>query len=89
MGDFYTHSMYSSSCGWSFNKRGTEGCATCYNYAENGVAYGLTYTMRLSIGKLKPTDEVRKGWKALGDAERPQPHALPGRCAHGRQEQER
>jgi len=25
MGDFYTRIMYSSSCGWSFNSRGTEG----------------------------------------------------------------
>ena len=71
--DYFDHSMYSSACGWSFNSKGTEGYATCYNYDEGkGVAYGLTYTMRLSIGKLKPTDEARKGWKELGDAERPQ-----------------
>ena len=65
MGDFYTHSMYSSSCGWSFNKRGTEGCATCYNYAENGVAYGLTYTMNISIGKMLFDGKRRDDWKNL------------------------
>lgn len=65
MGDFYTHSMYSSSCGWSFNKRGTEGCATCYDYEENGVAYGLTYTMNISIGKMLFNGKRRDDWKNL------------------------
>ena len=65
--DYFDHSMYSSACGWSFNSKGTEGYATCYNYDEGkGVAYGLTYTMRLSIGKLKPPGEVNAGWKAQG-----------------------
>ena len=65
MGDFYTHSMYSSSCGWSFNKRGTEGCATCYDYEENGVAYGLTYAMNISIGGMLFDGKRRDDWKNL------------------------
>ena len=49
--DFYSHIMYASSCGWSFNSRGTEGFNTCYDYDDaEGIGYGLAYKMRLSLG---------------------------------------
>lgn len=71
MGDFYARSMYSSSCGWSFNSRGTEGHATCYDYDDNGVAYGLTYVVSLSIGKLLVDGKRRADWAGLDEYDKP------------------
>lgn len=48
--DFYSHIAYSSACGWSLNSNGTEGYNTCYDYYdEEGLGYGLTYKLRLSL----------------------------------------
>lgn len=49
--DFYSHIMYSSACGWSFNSRGTEGYNTCYDYYDDeGLGYGLTYKVVIRLG---------------------------------------
>ena len=49
--DFYEHIAYSSAMGWTFNSRGSEGYNTCYDYYDDeGLGYGLTYKMRLSLG---------------------------------------
>lgn len=48
--DFYDHNMYSTACGWTFNTTASEGYNTCYDYYDDeGLAYGLTYKIRLSI----------------------------------------
>lgn len=50
--DFYTNIAYSSACGWSFNSDGVEAFNTCYNYNdEEGLAYGLTYKLKLGLGR--------------------------------------
>lgn len=52
--DFYDHIMYSSACGWSLNSRGDEGYNTCYDYYDDeGLGYGLTYKLKLSLGVSK------------------------------------
>lgn len=50
---FYTHTAYSTACGWSFNSKGTEAFNTCYDYDEDasGLGYGLAYALRISYGK--------------------------------------
>lgn len=48
--DFYQHIAYSTAMGWSMNAKGTEGYNTCYDYDyEEGLAYGLTYKLRLDL----------------------------------------
>lgn len=66
--DFYSHIAYSSACGWSINKSGTEGYNTCYNYKdEAGIGYGLTYKLRLKLVSsdqyfgAEPVELVNKG----------------------------
>ncbi len=51
--EFYTHTAYSTACGWSFNAKGTEAFNTCYDYDEDGTGYGygLAYMLRISYGK--------------------------------------
>lgn len=48
--DFYDHIAYSSACGWSFNEAGSEGYNTCYDYYDDeGLGYGLTYKLKLTL----------------------------------------
>ncbi len=56
--DFYTHMAYSSSCGWSFNNRGTEAYNTCFSGSEAEGIIGHTYHLSL---KLEPLPEVQAG----------------------------
>lgn len=48
-GDFYSNYSYSPTCGWSFNRRGTEAYNTCYDYV-GGVAQGYTYCLSVGMG---------------------------------------
>ena len=70
--DFYSHSAYSSACGWSFNARGTQAYNTCISFDDPKMPYGMTYAMRLSMGAMsfdgKPLPD-RKGLSAQ-DAQR-------------------
>ena len=50
--EFYRHIAYTIACGWSFNSAGTEGFNTCYSYDDKGIARGLAFKMRASIGAL-------------------------------------
>lgn len=52
-GTFYTNIAYSTTMGFSFNSKGTEGFATCYNYGPNGVAIGLAYKLKINWGSAK------------------------------------
>lgn len=47
--DFYSHSAYSTTSGWSTNSRGDHLINTCYNYNGN-FAYGYTYEIGLKLG---------------------------------------
>ena len=51
-GEFYSHIAYTTACGWSFNSAGTEGFNTCYSYDDKGIARGLAFKMRASMGAL-------------------------------------
>lgn len=50
--DFYTHYGYSSSCGWSFNTKGTEAYNTCFNGSEAEGIVGHTYHLSLTLNPL-------------------------------------
>lgn len=54
--DFYSHSAYSTVCGWSANLKGTNLINTCYDYV-NKYCYGYTYQINL---KLFPAPD--RGW---------------------------
>lgn len=63
--DFYRHLAYSPACGWSFNASGTEAYNTCYDYdEERGLAYGLTYKIRLRIGETTFDGKIQPDWEA-------------------------
>lgn len=47
--DFYSHSAYSTACGWSLNTNGSEGYNTCYDYDDDGLGVGFTYKLRLDL----------------------------------------
>lgn len=54
--DFYNHSPYGSTCGWSCNVDGTRLINTCYNYV-NDYCYGYTYQIELKLAAAE-----REGW---------------------------
>lgn len=56
--DFFNHSAYSSVCGWSCNKDGTNLINTCYDYI-NDYCYGYTYQISLQLGSAD-----NRGWMA-------------------------
>jgi len=58
--DFYTHIAYATSCGWAFSASGQEGFNTCYDYGEDGIAYGLAYKLKLSIPSIKDSGRQSK-----------------------------
>ena len=67
-GTFYDHMAFSAACGWSFNQRGDMAYNTCFDYDEDeGFAYGLLYSMHLSMGALKKKEPA----KPLTDVEKP------------------
>ena len=55
--DFYSNIPYFSACGWSFNKQGTRGINTCYNYDPEGIGEGYTYVLTLDLGAAR-----ERGW---------------------------
>lgn len=56
-GQFYSHSPYTTACGWSSNLDGSEAINTCYDYADNGYCVGFAYMLKL---KLSPA--INQGW---------------------------
>lgn len=60
--DYYDHKPYSTALGFCFNSKGRSAVATCYNYDEaEGLAYGLAYKMRLSLGVAKDGGRLPPG----------------------------
>jgi hypothetical protein len=55
--DFYSHTFYSTACGWSFNLDGNEGVNTCHGWDDKGIGYGLTYSARLYLAAA-----AERGW---------------------------
>ncbi len=73
-GDFYSQLAYATSCGWSFNSRGTEGYNTCYNYDDSdGIQLGFAYKLSLSMAS---ADNDGKLPKALDVADPADARAL-------------
>lgn len=56
IGDFYSHSPYTTVCGWSCNSSGTQLINTCYDYVDN-ICYGYTYQISLHLGVAE-----KRGW---------------------------
>ena len=56
--DFYTHSAYTTTCGWSANSRGDHLVNTCYDY-EGIFAYGFMYEIGLKLGAAED-----QGWSS-------------------------
>lgn len=48
--DFYAHMAYSTACGWSFNRNGQAAFNTCYDFDDDGLAWGFAFSLRLNIG---------------------------------------
>lgn len=60
--DYYDHLPYSTALGFCFNSKGRAAVATCYDYDEGeGLAYGLTYKMRISLGIAKDGGRLPPG----------------------------
>lgn len=72
--DFYSHSTYSTACGWSANLDGTNLINTCYDYV-NKYCYGYTYQINL---KLLPA--LNRGW-VKGRAFKDDPPSNPQKVA--------
>lgn len=48
--DYFSHTPYTTPCGFAFNSRATEGYATCFEHVEGGINLGHSYKMKLSLG---------------------------------------
>lgn len=54
--DFYSHSAYSTVCGWSTNLNGTNLINTCYDYKDK-YCFGFTYQINLQLSAAQD-----RGW---------------------------
>lgn len=47
--DYFSHTPYTTPCGFAFNSRATEGFATCSEHVEGGINLGHSYKIKLSL----------------------------------------
>lgn len=66
LADVYgSKAAYYSSCGWAFNRAGTEAHITCWNYGDDKMKRGFHYALRIAIGAV---DKQRKAGEPLAEA---------------------
>lgn len=63
--EFHGGAAYYTGCGWSLNASGNEGYNTCYNYDEDGIAWGFTYKLKLNLQPLAEQGKLSKPDKPL------------------------
>lgn len=59
--EFYSHSAYATTIGWSANRDGTEIANTCYDYDDTtGYGIGFLFQLNLGIGEVSNFGRIKK-----------------------------
>ena len=67
--DYFSHTPYTTPCGFAFNSRATEGYATCYEHVEGGINLGHSYKLKLSLAAADHDGRLPKEFRQETDAE--------------------
>lgn len=67
--DYFSHTPYTTPCGFAFNSRATEGYATCSEHVEGGINLGHSYKLKLSLAAAEHDGRLPKEFHRETDAE--------------------
>lgn len=67
--DYFSHTPYTTPCGFAFNSRATEGYATCYEHVEGGINLGHSYKLKLALVAADHDGRLPKEFRQETDTE--------------------
>lgn len=67
--DYFSHTPYTTPCGFAFSSRATEGYATCFEHVDGGINLGHSYKLKLSLAAAEHDGRLPKEFHRETDSE--------------------